>query len=82
MIKPDEFINKWITNNPKDCAILASAVLYAFFNDSDDDGINRVLNPEKCPDLIDIHNELVEAIKSTSIIQAIESIAQQDESYV
>ena len=82
MTKPDEFIDHWILENPRDCAILAAAVLYAFFNDSSEDGIDRVLNLEKCPDLIDIHNELFEAIKCTSIVQAIESIAQQDESCV
>jgi hypothetical protein len=49
-MKPDDFISDWIEKNPKGCQTLAGAVLYSYFNDSDDDSNQRFLTSFKGTD--------------------------------
>ena len=69
---PDTFIADWIEKNPKGCKALAGAVLYSYFNDTDDDSEQRILSLKKTPDSEDLNNELIDAIRSTDVIDRIE----------
>lgn len=75
---PDELISNWVTNNSKGCEIIASAALYAFFNELDPNGDRRVFNFQKDPDLMDVFNEVVEAIRSTGFAREVETRLQID----
>ena len=72
--KPDEFIADWIEKNPQGCQTLAGAVLYSYFNDTTEEGQDRVLSLQKLPDAEDLNNELIDAIRSTDIIDEIQTI--------
>ncbi len=73
-MKPDEFIADWIEKNPKGCQTLAGAVLYSYFNDSSEEGDDRILTLQKLPDAEDLNSELIDAIRSTDIIDEIQSL--------
>ena len=75
---PDKLINDWVNKNPTECAIIASAVLYAFFNDSDTENGRRIFNFKKEPDLLDVHNEIIEAIRCTTFASETESQLKVD----
>lgn len=73
-MKPDDFIADWIEKNPKGCQTLAGAVLYSYFNDSDDDSDARILTLRKAPDPDDLNSELIDAIRCTGVIDRIEDV--------
>jgi hypothetical protein len=73
-MNPDDFIADWIEKNPKGCQTLAGAVLYSYFNDSDDDSDARILTLRKAPDSDDLNSELIDAIRCTDVIDQIEEV--------
>jgi hypothetical protein len=79
--KPDEFIADWIEKNPNGCQTLAGAVLHSYFNDSSEEGINRILSLQKLPDAEDLNNELIDAIRTTDIIDEIRTILGENKDH-
>lgn len=73
-MNPDDFIINWIEKNPQGCQTLAGAVLYSYFNDTDEDLDESVLTLRKAPDSDDLNSELVDAIRCTDVIDRIEEV--------
>jgi hypothetical protein len=71
---PSDFIDEWTKKNPEDCIKLARAVLYCYFSESSDETDDRILSLQKTPDSEDLHNELIDAIRDTSIVENLESV--------
>ena len=73
-MNPDQFIADWIARNPKGCQTLAGAVLYSYFNAHSEASDERILSLRKAPDAVDLNSELIDAIRSTDVIDEIETV--------